>query len=391
MSRLFKVGIMGSGYISRALSLALSQTGDLAISKILTRRNVADVQHPFAGLLTRSLDELIRESDLVVECTGSVIDATQNVYDVLRSGLPVVTMNAELQVTTGSFLRSYGYLTEAEGDQPGSLASLARNVLDMGFRPRVYGNIKGFLEHHPTLENMHYWSLHNGISLTQVTSFTDGTKIQLEQALVANGLGASIAVEGMVGVRTDSLPDAADILGKLAVEHNTAIADYVLSPRLPAGVFVVAEHDTNQRSALRYLKMGDGPFYLLVQPYHLCHLEIPKTIRRVLKGYPPLLDNSAQPRFGVAAVAKRNLAVGDTIELGIGSQHVRGVAVALASRPTAVPVGLLVNAVAIRPILKGEIITFGDVALPDSLAVRAYAQIIHPLTAHAEEPPGYPI
>lgn len=380
MSKLFRVGIIGSGYVSQGLSLALSQTSDLAISKILTRRNLADVQHPFASCLTHSLEELIRESDLVVECTGSVIDATQNVYDVLQCGLPVVTMNVELQVTTGSFLRSYGYLTEAEGDQPGSLAALARNALDMGFHPRVYGNIKGFLDHHPTLENMQYWSLHNGISLTQVTSFTDGTKIQLEQALVANGLGASIAVEGMVGVKTDSLPDAADILGHWAVEHNTAIADYVLSPRLPAGVFVVAEHDISQRAALRYLKMGDGPFYVILQPYHLCHLETPKTIRQVLKGYPPLLDNSAQPRFGVAAVAKRDLNVGDSIGLGIGSQHVRGVAVALADRPTAVPIGLLVNAVVIRPILKGEIITFGDVALPDSLAVRAYSQIMDPLT-----------
>lgn len=360
--------------------MVLSQSSDLEISKILTRRNRADVQHPFAGLLTHSLEELIRESDLVVECTGSVIDATQNVYDVLQCGIPVVTMNAELQVTTGSFLRSHGYLTEAEGDQPGSLAALARNTLEMGFRPRVYGNIKGFLDHHPTLENMHYWSARNGISLTQVTSFTDGTKIQMEQALVANGLGASIAAEGMVGVRTDSLSDAADILGKLAVEHDTVIADYVLSPRLPAGVFVVAEHDISQRAALRYLKMGDGPFYVILQPYHLCHLETPKTIRQVLKGYPPLLDNSAQPRFGVAAVAKRDLNVGDSIGLGIGSQHVRGVAVALADRPTAVPIGLLVDAVVIRPILKGEIITFGDVALPDSLAVRAYSQIMDPLT-----------
>ena len=40
---------------------------------------------------------------------------------------------------------------------------------------------------------MLHWSRRNGISLPMVTAFTDGTKLQIEQALVANGLGATIA------------------------------------------------------------------------------------------------------------------------------------------------------------------------------------------------------
>ena len=45
--------------------------------------------------------------------------------------------------------------------------------------------MKGFLNHHPTPGEMRYWAKRQGISLRQVTSFTDGTKIQIEQAFVA--------------------------------------------------------------------------------------------------------------------------------------------------------------------------------------------------------------
>ncbi len=59
----------------------------------------------------------------------------------------------------------------------------------MGFKPVVYENIKGFLNTSPSKEDMEFWSKRNGTTLGMTTSFTDGTKVQIEQALVANGLG----------------------------------------------------------------------------------------------------------------------------------------------------------------------------------------------------------
>ena len=108
-------------------------------------------------------------------------------------------MDAELQITSGTYLSTLGVLTEAEGDQPGALAALHREALAMGFRPLVYGNLKGYLNHQPKLEDMQYWAQFQGISLDQVTAFTDGTKLQIEQVLVANGLGATIACRGCWG------------------------------------------------------------------------------------------------------------------------------------------------------------------------------------------------
>jgi len=88
-------------------------------------------------------------------------------------------MDSKLQITSGSWLAKKGLITEAEGGQPGSIAALYKEVLSMGFEPLVLGNINGFLNHNPTEEGMVYWESSQGISLEQVTSFTDGTKIQI--------------------------------------------------------------------------------------------------------------------------------------------------------------------------------------------------------------------
>lgn len=48
----------------------------------------------------------------------------------------------------------------------------------------------------------------------------------------------------------------------------------MIAPKAPAGVFLVGEHDPRQQPFLSYMKLGEGPSYTLVQPHHLCHLEI---------------------------------------------------------------------------------------------------------------------
>ncbi|WP_218280581.1 hypothetical protein [Verrucomicrobium spinosum] len=175
----------------------------------------------------------------------------------------------------------------------------------MGFNPLVYGNIKGFLNHHPKEEEMAYWASRNGISRTQVTSFTDGTKLQIEQALVANGLGADIAQRGMLGPQDLTLDEAGALLSTEAIRLGIPLSDYVLNRKLPAGVFVTCEHPTERPHVLRYLKLGEGPYYTLLRPYHLCHLELPRTLRRIIAGGGVLLNNSAQPKINVVAVAKK--------------------------------------------------------------------------------------
>ena len=261
---------------------------------------------------------------------------------------------------------------EVPGDQPGSQAALKEEAIELGFKPLVFGNMKGFLNHHPTLEEMKFWGKKQGISLSMVTSFTDGTKLQLEQALVANGLDADIARTGLVGPEMDDVQAAADLLAEHAQTTGRAISDYILSRNLQHGVFVVGTHDQEQQACLSYLKLGNGPNYVVRKSSIFAHMEIIKTIRRVVEQGRVLLNNSECPRISVAAVAKQKLTRGTRIGIGIGSFDVRGVAVRIAENADHVPIGLLQNVAIKRAVETEQILDLDDVELDESLALSAW-------------------
>jgi len=373
-----RVGITGSGFISRHFTLSVANDPQFRVSRVLTRRSLDEcAEFPRPDLLTNSLEDLVESSDIVLECTGDPIWATEVVSAAMEAGRRVVTMNSEFHVTAGSHFVGRGVLMEAEGDQPGCLASLREEALEMGFRPLVYGNMKGFLNHHPSPEDMRFFGAKQGISLPMVTAFTDGTKVQFEQALVANAFGATIAQPEMLGPAEDDIRVAADFLGGRAKALGSPISDYVLSGKLPHGVFVVAEHDAEQVPALEYYKMGSGPFYTLIRNNIFVHLEILKTLRRVAAGEQRFLDNSERPRISVAAIAKRTLEPGDRIEQAIGCFEVRGGAVRIVDEPNHVPIGLLSGGVIERRVEPGELLRTEDVTLPESMALNAWNEIRH--------------
>jgi predicted homoserine dehydrogenase-like protein len=344
---------------------------DIEITRVLTRRPLNTLaDFPLEGVLTNSIDDLVDHADLIIECSGDVFHGTEVIERAFEAGLPVITINAELQVTTGSYLAGKGFLTEAEGDQPGSLAALYEEARMMGFKPLVFGNMKGYLNLDPTPEDMAYWANRQGISIDQTTSFTDGTKVQIEQAIVGNGLGATITKQGLEGLASTNLNDTASLYGMMAERLGQPIVDYVVPSGYPAGgVFLVCRHDAEQRQAIEYFKLGPGPYYTLVRPFHLCSLEVGKTIRRVLGGGSVLLNNSTSPTLGVAAIAKRAMRQGDLIERGIGGFQFRGEAVKLAANPDHVPIGLLRKTVLRRAVEPGQIITFDDVDFLPSRAL----------------------
>lgn len=379
-----RIGIIGSGFIARGLVLLLAKQPDLRVSKVLTRRDPATAtEFPAPHLLTNSIQELVDQSDLVVECSGDAIHGTAMLQQVMAANLPVVTLDAELQVTTGSYLLTQGFITEAEGDQPGCLAALHEEALAMGFQPLVYGNIKGFLNNDPTVDEMRFWSQKQGISLSQVTAATDGTKIQFEQAFVANGLAADIVQPGLSYVMTDNVTAGANTLAATAHNRGRPISDCLLSPqppapKLPAGVFVTATHDESQQDYLRYYKLGDGPYYTLLRPFFLPHLEVIKTIRRVLGGGSALLTNGVTPRISVAAIVKRPLAPGELLDGSTRNFAARGIAVRIADSPDHLPFGLMQDVVLRHAVEPGQLLTFADVDVPESLALHAWRTMIQP-------------
>lgn len=363
-----KIGIIGTGFIAQGLARTLEHHPELELVAMLTRRDPSSPA-PYSETFTNSLDELIDKSDLVVEATGDVVVTTGRIKTIMEAGLPVVTMNSEFHVTTGSWFVDKGYLSEAEGDQPGSLAALHEEALSMGFRPLAYGNSKGYLNLNPTPEDMAYWADKQGISVKQTTAFTDGTKVQIEQAFVANGLGATIVQQGLLGPKTETWQEAAEILAQKAKEIGQPVSDYVISQGRPPAVFITAEHNESEIGPLQYFKLGPGPLYQLPKDYHLCFLEIPRMIYRALSGGKPLLTNSSQPPVSIGAIAKKPLAAGTELPYGIGSFELRGECLLVEENRGHVPIGIIENAVFKRAVEPGQLITWDDIELPDSLAL----------------------
>lgn len=375
--KLIRVGIVGTGGISRGLAKLIARRKDMVISKILTRRKgVIEDLGVSQEYLTNDMDRVLELSDVLVVSTGDAIYSTKVIEHAFTYGVPVVTMDADTQVLTGSWLSKRGVITEANGDQPGVLAALNKEVIQMGFKPLVYGNIKGFLNQNPSLEDMLFWAQKQGYSLSSVTSFTDGTKLQIEQALVANGLGVDILKRGMIGYETHDFQEGAFALAKEAVNAGKVISDYIISRESPPGVFITATHQEDLAPELKTYKLGDGPYYLLYKPTHLCFFEIPGTILDLLHRDEILLDNGSVPHASVATIAKRKLEAGSMISKGIGSMDVRGEAITIAEQPNHVPIGLMSEAYLKRTVEPGELITFDDIEIPDSLAYDAWKETL---------------
>lgn len=367
---------MGTGFIARQFTRTFHNRQGLRVEKVLTRRDLNQVNDfPQADALTNALDDLLESCDVVVECSGDAIYASDVVSGAFAAERPVVTMNSEFHVTAGSYFVGKGRLTESEGDQPGALAALHRFVTEMGFRPLVYGNLKGFLNHNPTRKEMERWAAKQGISLAMNTAFTDGTKVQIEQALVANAFGATIAQTGMLGPREEDFEAAGAKLASHAHRLDQPISDYVVSTRAPHGVFIVADHDNADPAALKYFKLGDGPTYLLLRPNIFVHLELPRTIRQLLRTGEQLLDNSPNPTIGIAALTKQPVKSGARIETAIGSFEFRGTAIRIRDFPGHVPIGLLQDAVIVRDLEPEQMVMIDDVELPQTTALRAWQSI----------------
>jgi predicted homoserine dehydrogenase-like protein len=377
-----RLGISGTGFIARNLAAILRDRVSLQVGSVLTRRPVAASARLFPeGTLTNAIGRLIDDSDIVFECSGDAVQAAEVMLAAGQAGRRVVTMNSEAQVTVGSALVREGcWIGEALGDQPGCLAALDREVREFGFEPLAYVNLKGFLNLDPEPAEMQHWAAIQNLSLRQVTSFTDGSKLQIEQVLVANGLGARIARRGMIGGRCETLAEL-DNLAETARSLGQPISDYVVQPGGPPGVCILADGPLADLAEgylpFSRLKTRGGSAYIYLRPHHLVHLEVPKSILAALAG-PPLINNGQEPVATAAAVAKRALPAGSHVEIGLGGFDLRGEAVELAEVPDALPITLADGLRLRNSVEPGQILTWSDAEVPDSLALRLYRSVTVP-------------
>jgi predicted homoserine dehydrogenase-like protein len=312
--------------------------------------------------------------DVIVEATGAVDYAAHVVLEAFANGKDVVLMNAELDATIGPILqvkaREHGVIMSAcDGDEPGVQLNLVRWVRGLGLIPRVVGNVKGLQDPYRNPTTQRGFAERWGQNPAMVTSFADGTKISCEQSIVANATGFKVLQRGMSrGREFRELPEKLPELYLPMLDEIRAlggIIDYTVGT-VGTKVYVLAEHaDPKQRHYLELYKMGPGPLYAFWVPYHLVHFEVPNAIARVRIFGDPLAPPLGGPVVEVCAVAKRDLARGETLD-GYGQYMTYGEAVNTEEMrgERYFPEGLVEGCVLRRDIRRDEVIRYDDVELP---------------------------
>jgi len=326
-----------------------------------------------------------RESvDVLIEATTAIAPAARVVEAALRMKIDVVLMNADVDCLLGPSLhriaRETGaILTSDAGDQHGVLMRMIDEIRLWGFRIVMAGNIKGFLDRGATARSVVDEARKRRLNPVMCVAYTDGTKLNVEMALVANATGLVPARRGMLGPEASDVHEAFERFD-LAALPERGVVDYILGAEPGGGVFVIGHCDSAvQRPYLSYYKMGDGPFYLFYRPYHLCHLETTYALGRVAIDRKPVFSPLDRPVAEVIAVAKTDLTAGTVLERAVGSDHLYG---EIEQRPTAAAIGAVPlcllepegsgAARVTRDVTKGAPLLWEDVDVPDSDLLRAY-------------------
>ena len=180
------------------------------------------------------------------------------------------------------------------------------------------GNIKGYMDRYVTPTSIVPEADKRGLDYKMCSSYTDGTKLNIEMALVANAVGASASVPGMHGPRAAHVREIFDHLSFSRIwDGRRPLVDYVLNAEPTGGVFVVGYSDNAyQQSMLAWFPRNRvAPFYLFYRPYHLCHVEAMRSVAEHF-GCAALLQ-PAMFSTNVFAYAKRDLREGERLD-GIG-------------------------------------------------------------------------
>lgn len=312
--------------------------------------------------------------ECVVDCTGSVEFGAHLALATLAGRKHLVLMNAEVDATIGvilnkKFTEAGLVYTGCDGDQPGVQMNLIRFVRGLGCRPLVAGNIKGLQDPYRNPTTQEGFARQWGQDPHMVTSFADGTKVSVEQALVANAAGLSVHRRGCL--QRDHRGHVDELTSMYDVEELKELGgavDYVVGSKPGPGVYVLATHDDpKQQHYLNLYKLGEGPLYSFYTPYHLCHFEVPTTVARaVLLGDATIAPLLQAPKVEVVTVAKKDLKAGDTLDaLGGYTYYGECEKAPVAAAERLVPVGLAEGCVLTRDIAKDEAISYADVTVPE--------------------------
>jgi predicted homoserine dehydrogenase-like protein len=309
------------------------------------------------------------KADVVIEASSAIGAGARYVITALQHKKHVVLMNAEIDLLYGPYFmkvaRENGVVcTSIDGDQYGVIKRLIDDFQLWGFELVMAGNIKGFLDRYSNPTKIIPEADKRNLDYRMCTSYTDGTKLCIEMAIIANAFGMRTPTPGMLGPKAKHVSEVPSLYNFEALwENKVPFVDYILGAEPGGGVFAVGYHDhPYQRNMMEYYKMGKGPFYLFYRPYHLCHVEaVASIVQPFLEGTPLL-----QPKTGfvtdVYTYAKKDLKAGDMLD-GLGGYTCYGM-IENCAPPNGInrlPILLAEHVKLKRDVAKDEMINYEDI------------------------------
>ena len=398
LGRPIRIGLIGSGEMGTDIVTqcglmpgitvaAIAEINPGAAAKALTIAGrdagshvVADTQSAFDAALESNKTTITTDAllvcksphvDVVIDATGRPGVGASIGLSAMEHGKHLVMMNVEADVTIGAYLASEAkrldvVYTLGAGDEPSSCIELINFVKSLGYPIIAAGKGKNNpLNIDATPDQYAAEAMARNMNVRMLVEFVDGSKTMVEMAAISNATGLVPDRPGMHGPAA-TLDELATTLCPIAdggILSRTGVVDYSIGKGVAPGVFVVAKAPHARiHERLSDLKMGKGPYFKFVRPYHLTSLEVPLSCARaVLYGTADMVPLPV-PTSEVCALAKRDLKVGDKLD-AIGEYTYRAwiMTVGDAAKSNAVSCGLLEGGKVTTPIKKGELLTMGNV------------------------------
>lgn len=400
-NRYIKVAIAGAGLMGKGLVSQLTQVEGMKPSLVIDRTigkavgsfeiagidrkdivtvdNLQDLNKALRDdkyVAARDIDLLSKSDyvDVVIDATGNPETGAQIALDSINNRKHIVMLNVETDMVVGPILNKKAkekgvVYTGTAGDEPGSVKELYDFAKLSGFEVVAIGKGKNNpIDYEATPTRLEEEAKKSGLNPRMLAGFVDGTNTMIEMTVMANATGFVPDVRGGNGLTatTEELPNMFRLKENGGLMNKHRVVEYVHG--IAPGVFVIVTSKLPQvHSQMKFLKMGDGPYYILYRPFHLTSLETPISVARAV------IDNEATiapldgPICDTITVAKRDIKKGEHFDF-IGGETVYGSidTYEVAKKENLLPIGLInKNARARVDIEKGEYITYDMVDLDE--------------------------
>ena len=421
--RPIRVGLIGAGKFGSMYLAQVPRTpgihlvGIADLSPEAACRNLERVGWQAQRVQAASLDAALRDGnthvgddwqalvrhpaiDVVVECTGNPVAAVDHCLEAFAQRKHVVNVTVEADAFCGPLLArralQAGVLYSlAYGDQPALICDLVDWARTCGFPVVAAGRGHKWLPHFCESTPDTVWgnygltpeqALRGGLNPKMFNSFLDGSKPSIESTAVANATGLSVPSNGLLypPASVEDIPFVTRPISEGGVLERKGMVEVISSleadgRKIPydirMGVWVTVEGETDYvRNCFEEYNAHTDPsgrYFTLYKRWHLIGLEVGYSVASVmLRGEPTGVAQGWNA--DVVATAKRDLMPGDMLD-GEGGYTVWGklLPAATSLQMGGLPLGLAHQVKVLRPVKKGQSLSWADVAM--DTGTKAYA------------------